>query len=1474
MRARWIVLGAVLGLPPLVLGGVVLGLRSEAGQAWAVRRVVDLIQPADGTLTVASVRTDLWSTLRIEGISLRDRSGKELAGADVLDADFSLRELLHRRVRVLRLTGEGLRGDITMDDRGIDISRVWGPPSTAPSTPWTGLGIDLVLERIDLRASALRLRLDDRDFALGDVALDLGLSFLGDTIRVDGLMLTAASTTPELGDLGVVGDLWYGPGAMVVRSAELVLGPHHASLDGSLGAAGDLGIQLQTLHVEPDALPGSLPFHGAVDTVGTIRGTPETPEVVLRVDTQGGTVDVDAAIDLEAERPAWRARVDTFGFDLHAVVDDVPEVLGDLSVDAAGEGLGWPDDLDGHAEITGDLARAGPAGSATFHGVVELADGIAWAYGLTAATPTGALSADATADLLARVGQATVHALDVDLRDLRRFGARGLGGTARIQGGLDADWSTADPDLSFDGTVAGQGLRYQSSARARSLRGPIAVHWVGHSGTWSTELRGQGLGASTATLDRLRVSARGTADQRGAVRLTAHARGDRLGAGPAFVSTLDAHAQLARSRSGYLQSDVLFDTGALNADRIRGDRASGRLSIAGDTLAAGVDVFDVERTVLGVDATGDTATGHYELPRFLFSPDTTQTWTGTGTQSVTVADDGVDDLRVLIESEAASIGATGSVHRRGETDLDVTVVDLPLQLLKTLDPGLEGYAGTVGIQATARGGWNDMQVTVDGTGAGITVPGAVRDLDTTVKVAGNGRTLDVAATAASDDVSLAALDGSVPFSLDLDHPGPLLRDPIDLTLHVAPGTSEGWNRVLDGQRIPEVRGGGTLTVGGTPLDPEVRVVASVELPPEARETDWLGIDLDASTHAHALQLDALLHRGAEEMASLRGGATVALDAVSRMLLDHGPALELSKPNTWLHDLDLTLTPTSLHLESLADFAPIPDGVTGAIEGAVHARGSPIAPALDGELHLVDGKLDDLAVTQGDLTFSPAAGGYDLALAVGFGSDGDLTVGGFVPVDLASTRDLAAQLALPGLDMKVGGRGLPLQAVSALWPDLEEASGDLLLAGTVSGSLSTPVANLTASTKDAAFRLATTGVAYDEVRFSLAVDPSQIRLDDLHARTSTTGALPERGTVDGSAHAALTGTTIGDWKGAIKLNRTVISALDDLRLRAESGTVTLSGRPPNITVGGTMKVEEARLQVDSRFFEGKTALTLPPWLRVHRAGKTVAAAAEAAPPSQVPTWLKLDFDLDLARQAFISAELPLDASLGNVLGAFATITVDTQTDGKLRIVGKDGALSLVGQVLPIRGTTTIFGKPFAIRDDSTVSFTGADYAAPVLDLHAEYDTRAYGVVEARITGVPDALKVELSSDDYPSQDDVISLLLVGKPASELTAGEGASDGATGAALSMLLNTLGQQGGKAAAAVIAPDLLVVGDQTARVGKRVGRGIFVVVDWDNTADDRTDSYLMLTVEIALGGAWQAEFVHGTAGEDSIAVNWQKRY
>ena len=66
----------------------------------------------------------------------------------------------------------------------------------------------------------------------------------------------------------------------------------------------------------------------------------------------------------------------------------------------------------------------------------------------------------------------------------------------------------------------------------------------------------------------------------------------------------------------------------------------------------------------------------------------------------------------------------------------------------------------------------------------------------------------------------------------------------------------------------------------------------------------------------------------------------------------------------------------------------------------------------------------------------------------------------------------------------------------------------------------------------------------------------------------------------------------------------------------------------------------------------------------------------------------------------------------------------------------------------------------------VTLTGWDYASPYLDITAVYATSEWGNITVNITGTASAPTLTFTGDAYPSQDDVIAILLFGAPLSEL------------------------------------------------------------------------------------------------------------
>lgn len=1383
------VLVLALGIAALRLFMLVGWLRSEPGSTWLVQQVVTRAQPRRGSLEIASLRTDLSSTLRLDGVVLKNEAGRELAACDRVELRYGLGGLLRGAFVVQHASVHGLRADLSLIDGDLDVVSIWSDPAGSLDdpdplpTPWQGLPITLVLETIEIQAQGLSIRSGEQSFALQQASLHGGLAFRGDDIIVDGLVFTAE------------------PVRLLLDLALRDLGGFEPMVDLRLGS----------LVVDADRLPLELPVTGIFELSGELQGPLDAPEGTLELVTPGGPLTLAAGLDLRPERPLWSLDLDTVDLALDAFVPGLQPLQLSGRVQAEGGGLSWPEEVDGQARITLDASVAEPYGEAHLEGRLALSEGLIVVQELFASTPTGTVSAEGMVDVPAKAAAADIHGLVVLLSDLGRYGVAGLRGEASFAGQGEVDWSGEQVAAVVEGRVVGRRLGSGPEVAIRRLDGPIF-------GSWEAGVLG-------------------------------------------------------------LEGDLRV--GRIQAGSVLADRGRVVVSVRDDRVNATVDVFDRDRRVVGLNGSGDLATQRYQLTRLSLSPAPGRVWTGEGVQRVTLVQGGVADLRLAITSGASGLWASGRAQRRGPLELEARLVDLSLDALVPFVPRLAGLTGAADAEVQVSGHADRPVLAARVAVRGLTMPGSVRDLDAQLALQGRDDRLDVDLRLGQHEQTLATLVGTVPVRLSVDRPALLTSSPVDLMLVLPDGSTARWNALLDGVELPALDGGLRARVSGSLLHPDLALEADVLLPAPRRGAQAPSFALQATSKDDALSIDLSMVEDGLQRASLVGDARLHLHRVAGALLGEGPAVDLAKPSTWLSELDLVVRP-DLPLQSLDALVAVPDEVQGTLVGQVQVTGPVDSPRIVADLQLVDGRLGELPLDVATIQVDLATGGTVARAQLGFGASGGLKVEAFLPVELRPGEPLRPQLDRPGMRLTVSGEGIPLQVVAALWPGMQDARGKVLIEGELGGAMTAPTGLLRASAEGVGFRLIDTGVVYDEVRFDLIVDERALTLRDVHVRTRESGAsfgVESTGTVQGEVEAAIEGARLGEWKGRLDFDRALLIALPDSHLRVESGRLVFSGTPPRMRVNGSMRVEQAQISLDERFFEGPGAREHPAWLTVHRGGQSESIAVEppAADEVGLPEWLTVNLALDLNRASFLRARLPLGGTLGGLLGPLATLQVDSQTDGTVNAAIADGALSLTGQVEVSRGDVVLFGKPFEIEGESTITFTGRDVGDPVLNILASYDTRRYGIVTARITGVATLPVLDLSSTDYPSQDDVVSLLLFDKPASEMTEGEG-GDGASAAAMSMLLTSLGQtlgrQGEQSSSIVIAPDLLVVGNGTARIGKRIGRRIFVVVDLDRGADGVTRSYLTLTVEYAIGGPWEAEFRHGTAGQDAVELNWTRRW
>ncbi|MFN7145388.1 MAG: translocation/assembly module TamB domain-containing protein, partial [Myxococcota bacterium] len=599
-----------------------------------------------------------------------------------------------------------------------------------------------------------------------------------------------------------------------------------------------------------------------------------------------------------------------------------------------------------------------------------------------------------------------------------------------------------------------------------------------------------------------------------------------------------------------------------------------------------------------------------------------------------------------------------------------------------------------------------------------------------------------------------------------------------------------------------------------------------------------------------------------------------LGAVARSLLGEGPARDLAEPTTWVDDVSLDVVPLRLPVQALAGLVEgLPTSLTGDLSGGLHVSGGLRAPTVEGALLLADGRLGELAVSPAMVSVGAVEGGYRVDADLGFGNRGGVTVGGFVPFAPTLAGDLAAELARPGLALDVRGDALPLEAIAAAWPEMEATSGVLSLNGTVGGSLAAPAPDLAFGLVDGDFSLAFTGVRYRDAAFSGRLLPDSLAVENLSVRTVRLdwAGTPSEGTITGG----VTARRVDDrpvFEGALRLVNAWIVDVPDQTLRVD-GHLRLADRAHALRVSGKLSVVEGNLVVPERFFAGTSDLALAPDVRVYRRGVTRrAATVEEASELRFPTWLDAEITVALDRNAFLAAQMPMEQVLGQVFRSFSSIEIATQLDGEVLAVIEDGALSLIGEVRPLRGTARVFSRPFELQGE-TISFTGRDWMDPVLDLVAVHESE-YGPITTKITGTPSALRLAFDAEDPTlAGEDVLSVLVLGSRTSEIAAGEGQGlSGVFSLATSGALGLLNQQ--VAGGGAFTLDLFEVDIGGLRFGKRIGEDLFVVGEYEWEADATEENVGEVTLEWQVGRHWQFELTTGTSSFSSLGFTRRWRF
>lgn len=1520
-KRRWrllsgclVLFAGLLGLVAVVVIGAAIGARTDGGRAWIRDKLVALLSPVHGTLTVGALETDLYSGAVARDITLADAAGNIVAHVDTLSLTYRLGGLVGRRLVVPTARIDGLDLTLTQSAAGLDIAAMWDDGSPPSGAPWTGIGIDLVLPDVQVSDANVRYRVvadggEVSTYGIDGATLAGGVELRGPAVLVSGLQLDAPTTTPALGALALGTDLRWDPTTLWFDRVDLAIGPNRTSFIGGLGRlAGDatVGVQVVTLHVDTDSLApllgglpaggAALPVTGVFDAKGGVVGLMAAPTATLEVRTPGGALQANASIDLREPRPSWKANLVLDTVSVHAFVPAAPDptvIAGVVSVDGAG--LTWPTDLEGNVSFALTSPRLATLDALAARGTAHLANGVLVAPDVHLDGPGMGVDGAVTVRILEESGEARLRTVFIDLARLDRFGAPGGRGRLTFAGTVRYGWGER---LGFaaDGAIRGARVGWADLLDATTVSGPVSASYGAERGLDATV--GLDLAAVVPVAATAYSAAKGRIDgtigiaPSGALSVDAVTTLAGVVGPEVNVETFGANVALTRTSDGRMDGEADLSTGSLTVTGIHAERGAGHARFAGDTVALVLDLVDGKRTVLGLDGEMDIKALAIRARRLELAPTDKLAWRGEGVQTLRLVPGGARDVHLRLVSDTSVIAVDGGGQMKGLLDLRVDARDLRLDTLAEVWPDrFAGYAGRVDVRASLEGHASRPSLLFDVAAVGLSVPDLVEALDLSAQGEGGDRRLKVEGELGGAGSTLAQVAADIPFSLALAAPGLLSEGDVDIHVIVPASGSEAWaavlpSAVLPGAELPTFRASAEIGLTGPMLDPVLSVVAALSAP-VGQQSDWVRVDLDGATVGGVLSLRAVARERLERRAQVEGTVALHVREVVRSLLGKGPKLDLGAPESWVGAVELDVVPLRLPIQSLSILVDLPADFLGDLSGGIHLSGDARAPQIEGAIFLTGGRLGEVSLSPALVSVVPAPGGYQVDANLGFGGPSAIVASGFVPFAPTRASDLAAEFERAGLAVTVTGTDVPLSAISAAWPALEDGRGTLSVNGTVNGSLAAPEPDFTLGLKEGDFVLGVTGVHYSEARFAGEYDSEEgLRIKDLHVRTSRlgrlsraerkAGAVPRDGVNTGTITGALSARRQDGrpvFGGELRFDRAWILDLPAQVLRTQ-GSLRVKDKSDKLRLTGQLTVVEGKLVVPERFFTKTSALELDSDFQIVRKGDVerdtprIVAEREAG----IPEWLDLDVGITLARNAFVDATLPFGQMLGSQLKNFSTIKVSTQLDGELDARIREGQLSLVGQLVPLRGTASVFSVPFELTGDS-ISFTGRDYADPVLDLVAVHRNSEYGDVTTNITGTPSSLALSFSSDNPDlAPEEVLEVLLLGSPTSDVNADEGAAsnDLLTGVLASVASSLVKDESSSSRAF----DVFDVGAGGVRVGRRLGDNLFLLGAYNWDADPTEENVGEVTLEVRLDRAWQFDFTTGTSGISSAGLTRKWRF
>jgi translocation and assembly module TamB len=458
--------------------------------------------------------------------------------------------------------------------------------------------------------------------------------------------------------------------------------------------------------------------------------------------------------------------------------------------------------------------------------------------------------------------------------------------------------------------------------------------------------------------------------------------------------------------------------------------------------------------------------------------------------------------------------------------------------------------------------------------------------------------------------------------------------------------------------------------------------------------------------------------------------------------------------------------------------------------------------------------------------------------------GELRLDGSVPIDLGWSG-VHPDLRTAPVDLRLHAARLDLTFLRALAPhELRQSAGRITLDVRIGGPRAAPRGDGHIALTDGRIEIAAVGVPYEEVRAELVLAGDTLEVRALHARAGG-------GSLDGTGRIGLAGDRTLDL--SVRLDDFLALRRDVVEAQA-SGTLAVRGTLASPDVRGTLEVQRGIVRPAALPASG------PPLDRdatITVVGRPEPAVPPPSPAARLAEALRLDVEIGVPRNVWIRRA---DASI--------------ELGGELRAQKAAGEpLRLIGTIRLLRGWYAFQGRRFTI-EEGTIRFTGATPPEPRFDITATSRSGEYRII-VRVEGSSKKPTLKLTSDPPLEQADILSVILFGKPATEL--GRRESVGLQRQAIQLasgyvapelrtsVMNTLGLD-------ALDVELQEGSESASRVtlGRYVASDVFVSLGQEFGA--RTAE--VLGVEYGLTRRISVKGSTSTRGDSAVDLFWHRRY